>query len=275
MPELPEVETIRRSLAEWIIGQTIGRVWIKKNSRLLRNTVSAQVLKKKLTGRTIRALERRGKYLVFLLDQGHRLVIHLGMTGKLFRLAPHSPSPPHIHLRLALGKHHLLLQDPRTFGRIFWLPAGKLPDPSPLSRLGPEPLDEKTTAEYLAEKTAGRGCALKALLLDQTVLAGVGNIYADEACFQAGLSPFRPAGSLRPEEWETLLRALRSVLRAAIRGKGTTVRNYEWEHGKTGGFQKRLRVYGKAGGRCPACGQEIRRAVVAGRSTSFCPRCQK
>lgn len=275
MPELPEVETIRRELEPKLVGRTIQEVRIKKGSRLLRDTVSAATLQRNLLGQKIVALGRRGKYLIFTLGSGDFLLIHLGMTGRLFTAKQGEPAPVHTHLRLSFKDRDLLLIDPRTFGRVFWIPAGRLAAHSVIGSLGPEPLDPACSTSRLADQFARRSIAIKAALLDQAVLAGVGNIYADEACFRAGVSPLRPAKSLTPREIQALLRGLRRVLSASIAAKGTTFRDYQWDAGKSGDFIGKLKVYGKAGQPCPKCGAKIKRKVVGGRSTCYCTRCQK
>ena len=275
MPELPEVETIRCALVKKVIGQRIHRVRVRKDSRLLRDTVSSGTIKRRLTGKGIEAIGRRGKYLVFALDSGDFLVIHLGMTGCLYIADAEIKPPLHQHLRLELDDTDLVLVDPRTFGRILFIPAGRLEFHRVISRLGPEPLDHDFSAKTLGSVLSRRGAPLKAVLLDQSAIAGLGNIYADEVCFRAKVSPLRPANSLSASEVKALHSSIQRVLRQAIAKKGTTIRDYQWEAGRSGGFLDKLKVYGREGRTCPRCQNRIKRVVVAGRSTCFCPQCQK
>jgi formamidopyrimidine-DNA glycosylase len=275
MPELPEVETIRALLAGKVRGQTIAAVAARAGDRVFRDTVPAAKLKRALTGRRIEGLGRRGKYLLFALDSGDFLVIHLGMTGALYLLKPAEAGPRHTHLRLALDRADLVFVDPRTFGRVMIAPAGRLDELPGLRRLGPEPLDDSFTSLVLAAGLKGRKAPLKSLLLSQKPVAGLGNIYADEACFRARVNPLRPAGALRPPEVVALHRAIREVLRESISCKGTTIRDYRWDQGRSGEFACRLQVYGHTDGKCPRCGKKIQRATLAGRSTHFCAGCQK
>ena len=275
MPELPEVETVRSCLADKVSGRTIGKVTARPGARIFRDTVSLPRLKRALSGRKIGALGRRGKYLLFVLDNGDFLVIHLGMTGALYLIGPGEHSPKHTHLRLELGQSSLVLVDPRTFGRVLYAPAGRLESLPAIAQLGPEPLDPAFTADELGRRLANRKTPLKSLLLSQKAVAGLGNIYADEACFRAAINPLRPAGSLTTREIAALHRAIREVLTESISCRGTTIRDYRWDRGRSGEFAKRLQVYGRAGETCPRCGRKIVRRVLAGRSTHFCPRCQK
>ena len=275
MPELPEVETIRALLAGKVRGQTISAVTARAGDRIFRDTMPVAKLKKTLTGRRIEGLGRRGKYLLFALDSGDFLVIHLGMTGALYLLPPGEAGPAHTHLRLALGHADLVFVDPRTFGRVLLAPTGRLDELPALRQLGPEPLDEAFTAEVLAAGLTGRQAPLKSLLLSQKPVAGLGNIYADEACFRARINPLRQAGTLKPAEVVALHRSIREVLRESISCKGTTIRDYRWDQGKSGEFACRLQVYGHTGEKCPRCGKTIQRTVLGGRSTHYCRGCQK
>jgi formamidopyrimidine-DNA glycosylase len=275
MPELPEVETIRLCLLEKVVGQRINKVRVKSGSRLLRDTVSAAALRRGLRGKTIEAVSRRGKYLIFALSSGDFMVVHLGMSGRLYAQDKEERLPDHAHLRLELDECALILVDPRTFGRVFLVRAGKLDALPALARLGPEPLDTSFTLGHIKDAVSRRSAPIKAVLLDQSVVAGVGNIYADESCFCAGVNPLRPASTLRDREIRALRRSIRSVLRQSIRRKGTTIRDYKWDAGRSGDFAKMLKVYGKEGETCLNCRNEVKREVVAGRSTYFCAGCQK
>lgn len=274
MPELPEVETIRCCLAPKVTGQVVGKVRVKRGSRLLRDTVSGPALVRALIGRKIEAVGRRGKYLIFTLSSGDFLVIHLGMTGLIYAAAKTEPSPDHTHFRLELTDCSLILSDPRTFGRILYVESGKLAAHPALARLGPEPLDPAFNPAWLESRLAGRTAPIKALLLGQGLVAGIGNIYADEACFRARVLPFRPAGELSPLEIRALVKAIKAVIGKSIECRGTTIRDYQWDMGQSGDFGRRLKVYGREGKTCPRCQDKVNRMMVGGRSTFFCRGCQ-
>ncbi len=259
MPELPEVETIVRGLARRLPGRRIRRVEVTQ-TRVLRNGVSAA------EGAAIVGVRRWGKHIILDLDRGH-LIIHLGMTGQLLFDAPPGP---HTHARIRLDRDHLLLyNDIRQFGRLEY--AGRLP--ARLERLGPEPL-EISEDDFVARLRARRAM-LKPLLLNQSFLRGLGNIYADEALFRAGLHPRAIAARLRVDRARRLHRAIVEVLRESIHHGGTSISDYLGSDGRRGSFQNRLRVYQRTGEPCPACGAAIRRILVAQRGTHFCPHCQR
>ncbi len=276
MPELPEVETIRRCLEDDIKGETIEDVWIKRGSRLFRDTVGDAALKRALSGRKITRLDRRGKYLVMGLDSGSALVVHLGMSGGLYLIEKENSVPDHTHLKLEFSKKNLVMVDPRTFGRVLFSKAGEVDSNVVLSALAPDPFKGSFTAVRLRESLSGRKLPLKAALLDQrTAVSGLGNIYADECCFRAGVHPERPAGSLSATEAEKLHDSIKKVLAEAIECKGTTIRDYQWSEGRSGEFESRLRVYGREGEECRTCGGRISKSRIRERSTYYCPRCQK
>jgi formamidopyrimidine-DNA glycosylase len=273
MPELPEVETVLRRIRPRLLGQRIEQVEFRRASRLLRDTVSAPELARHLRGARVQEVRRRGKYLVLNLDCGHDLVLHLGMTGKLVEVPP-GCNQSHAHARFCFDGFDLLFCDPRTFGRIVLLPGGDTEALPGLASIGPEPLGKDFTSACLLKALHQRQAPIKALLMDQRIIAGLGNIYVDEALFRAGIHPLRPGGSLSLAELKRLRRAIRAVLREAIRFCGTTIINYEWAAGRKGSFQNKLRIYGRAGEPCRACGRRIASARVAGRTTCFCPHCQ-
>jgi len=273
MPELPEVETVRRRIEPRLVGQRIEEVVFRPRTRLLRDTLPGRAVARHLRGARVEAINRRGKYLIWELDCGHALVLHLGMTGKLMDVKP-GRKEPHTHARFCFGGFDLLFTDTRTFGRIVLLPQGKVEALPGLAQMGPEPLGPKFNALYLTCAFYRRKAPVKALLLDQRVVAGLGNIYVDEALFRAGIHPLRPAGDLDPPELSRLSRAIKNLLRVAIRYCGTTVMNFEWDAGREGRFQKKLRVYGRQGQPCRKCGRPLASARTAGRTTTFCPRCQ-
>ncbi|MGC8875979.1 DNA-formamidopyrimidine glycosylase [Thermus sp.] len=262
MPELPEVETTRRKLLPLLLGRRILEVRHQDPLRY-RHTERAE-------GRRVEGVGRRGKFLLLSLSGGLEMVLHLGMTGG-FRLE----ETPHTRVRFLLEKGVLYFHDPRRFGRIWVVERGDHREIPLLSRLGPEPLSEAFTFPgFLQGLRSAR--PLKALLLDQTRVAGMGNIYADEALFRARLSPLRPGRSLGEEEAWRLFQAIREVLSEAVALGGSTLsdRAYRQPDGLPGSFQERHAVYGRAGLPCPACGAPIARRVVAGRGTHFCPNCQ-
>ncbi len=270
MPELPEVEVIRRGLAPKILGRRF--LSIKVGKKRLRQASSPQHLRRWLPGRRLERLQRRGKYLVFRFEGGVTLVIHLGMTGRLLLGAP-LRSHPHVHLVFTLeGGLTLSFEDVRRFGQVVLFTPGE--PLTPLHQVGREPFSRRVTPEWLAEVARGRRRPLKNFLLDGRILAGLGNIYACEVMFAAGLHPATAAGDLGLAEWTRVLQETRRILQRAIRQGGTTVNDYLNSHGETGLFQLELMVYGREGEPCRRCGQAIERLVQAGRSTFFCPRCQ-
>ncbi|MGC7845957.1 bifunctional DNA-formamidopyrimidine glycosylase/DNA-(apurinic or apyrimidinic site) lyase [Desulforudis sp. 1088] len=272
MPELPEVETIVRGLAPLITGQQIQEVEIHKAKVIACPEPSA--FAELVKGRTIERLQRRGKYILMELSGGVTMVIHLRMTGQLVYYADPAPPPKHTHLVLRLAQGWLRFTDPRQFGRVLAVPASELDRVGGLKDLGPEPLDPRFTEKELCRLVNGRKQKIKALLLDQRVLAGMGNIYTDEALYLAGIHPDRPAAELTARETKALYSAVKKVLDEGIAFGGTSVRDYVDAHGVEGRFQKMLKVYGKKGEPCPCCGTPIARTVCAGRGTYFCPRCQ-
>lgn len=279
MPELPEVEVTRLRLAPAWIGRRITHVVTGPPSYFFLTPPSRLV--RSLTGRTTRALHRHGKYLWAELDDGSRLLCHLGMTGQLFTCAPQRArrllaEDPHVHLALSLkakgnAAQVLVFRDVRKFGKVQWLPRGE--DSARLSKMGPDALE--IGARSLLVALASRNVPIKTVLLDQRVLAGVGNIYADEALFSAGIQPTRAARTLRADECRKLVRELRRVFRAAIGAGGSTVSDFLQADGEPGAYQDNHRVYGRAGEACSRCGAAITRIVLGQRSTHFCPRCQR
>ncbi|MGD0946811.1 MAG: bifunctional DNA-formamidopyrimidine glycosylase/DNA-(apurinic or apyrimidinic site) lyase [Candidatus Binatia bacterium] len=269
MPELPEVETVRRSLLP-IIGRRVEAVEVIE-SRLRRRV--AQNFALRLTGCTIEAIERRGKYLLFHLSAGEYLLAHLGMTGALLLQPVGTPPQRHDHVRFRLsGGVQLTYNDPRRFGL---LRAGTLNELAELANVGPDPLAHDFSVDQLTALARGRKRPVKNLLMDQRALGGIGNIYASEILFRAGIRPSRPARRLTRRELSALLAATRAVLRSAIRHGGSSISDYRDSEGRTGYFQLRLRVYDRAGQPCLGCGTPVRHTVHAGRSSFYCPKCQK
>jgi|UniRef100_A0A7V6A2W3 formamidopyrimidine-DNA glycosylase len=270
MPELPEVEVIKRGLAPRLVGRRFLTVTVGDKS--LRRGSSRQELLRWLPGRRLEDLRRRGKYLVFALEGGVTLLVHLGMTGRLLMGVPPGHGP-HVHLLFTLENGlTLAFQDVRRFGQVLVFPPGE--PVLPLEQVGREPFSRRVTPAWLAGVAQGRTRPLKNFLLDGRILAGIGNIYACEIMFAAGLHPTTPAGALRLTDWAHVLQKTRRILTRAIRQGGTTVNDFLNSHGETGLFQVELMVYGREGQPCKQCGKTIRRLIQAGRSTFFCPRCQ-
>ena len=270
MPELPEVETSRRGIAPYVTGQTVVRVVVREHR--LRWPVSSE-LETALTGTVIRTVERRAKYLLLRTDTGCVLV-HLGMSGSLCILFRSVPAQKHDHVDIELASGHCLrFTDPRRFGA--WLWTAEAPEQHPLLRhLGPEPLEGNFSADYLYTVARGRSVPVKAFLMDNRVVVGVGNIYANEALFLAGINPLRAAGRIALPRYEILVKTIRDVLAAAIWQGGTTLRDFVGGNGKGGYFQQYLQVYGREGCPCLRCGAPIRSRRLGQRSTFYCPRCQ-
>ncbi|GIV78547.1 MAG: formamidopyrimidine-DNA glycosylase [Litorilinea sp.] len=274
MPELPEVETYLRELEPTLTGRRVTAVQVFWPRTIA--TPSVDAFCQGMGGQVFAHFGRRGKFMLLGLAGGDTLIVHLRMTGRL-HLEPASTGPsPHTHVVMALDDGRALhYTDTRKFGRL-WL----VSDPETvLGHLGPEPLDTDFTAAYLAGRLAGRRASIKALLLDQGVVAGVGNIYADEALFLAGIHPARPAGSLAPAEVERLCGAVTSVLQQAIERQGSSLgdspwQNYRRPNGQPGSFQDEHKVFQRTGQPCVRCGQPIQRMVIAQRGTHFCPHCQ-
>jgi formamidopyrimidine-DNA glycosylase len=272
MPELPEVETTRRGVAPHVIGRRIAA--LKVYDRRLRWPVPAG-LSKRLAGRTVDALERRSKYLLFRLGSD-TLLMHFGMTGSL-RVYPGAPPErrPHDHIDVILDSGATLrYHDPRRFGAMLWLPAPAERHPL-LARLGPEPFDEAFDAEYLHRETRRRTAAIKLALMDNALVVGVGNIYANESLFRAGIRPTTPARRVSKARLAKLADAVRETLSEAIAKGGSTLRDYVNGNGQPGYAQQAYFVYGREGERCRVCGSPIRSIRQGGRATSFCPRCQR
>jgi formamidopyrimidine-DNA glycosylase len=268
MPELPEVETVARGLARLLEGAVVARIEPLRAD--LRRPIPAAL--STATG-AVRAVRRRAKYLLIDLPGG-TILCHLGMTGS-WRLAPAGDERSHDHclVHLADGRR-LAYRDPRRFGLLDWIPAGAA-HPA-LAGLGPEPLDEAAfTADYLSIACRGRRSAIKGLIMDQAQVVGVGNIYAQEALFRAGIRPGRAAGRVPRARLEALVAEIRAVLTAAIAAGGSTISDFRQAGGEHGWFQQQHQVYGRGGQPCAGCGHRLASGVVAGRGTTWCPRCQR
>ena len=274
MPELPEVETVRARLEPALVGRELTSVEIL-DSRLTRPHDPLGVAAE-LTGERVQAVERRGKYLVVRFASGRALLIHLRMTGSLLHTCGGADPEPDPHRRAVVTLEDgsdVVYRDVRRFGT--WVLAE--PDevePYLAERLGGEPLDATFTTRRLADSLAGRRAPVKAAILDQRRLAGVGNIYADEALWRARIHPLRPAGDLREQELRALHRGIRAALKAGIARQGATLRDYRTPDGGSGRMQHEFKVYGREGEPCDRCGRPIEKIRAAGRGTWFCPGCQ-
>ncbi len=267
MPELPEVETVRRRLSTCLPGLVLDQVTVNDPTVSLQ---SEDTLRAALRGRRVVALRRRGKYLIVELE-GMLLVVHLRMTGRLVFAPEPGVRAPRFVAHFTPGTD-LRFYDTRRFGRVWAVEAAD--EDEFFAALGPEPFGPRFTAAYLRDALRGRGTPLKSLLLDQRRLAGVGNIYADEALFRAGLNPLRRAGTLKPVEAARLHDALLETLQAGIEHNGSSIDTFVGPEGDRGAFQEILNVYGRAGEPCRICGVTVRRVELGGRGTHFCPRCQ-
>ena len=269
MPELPEVETTVRGLTPVLEGQRITRVQLRRPD--LRRPFPDD-LGQRLTGATVTGLSRRAKYGLIATDRGDTMIFHLGMSGR-WRVDP-AELLKHDHLILETPTQRLALNDARRFGSVDLVPTASLADFPAFKTLGPEPLGPGLTAGYLHTALAGRIASIKLMLLDQRIVAGLGNIYVCEALFLAGIAPKHPAGTLSRARLDRLVPAIRSVLLAAIEAGGSSLRDYVRPDGELGYFSKQFAVYGREGQPC-ACGGAVARYAEGGRSTFWCPKCQR
>ncbi|HTU31377.1 MAG TPA: bifunctional DNA-formamidopyrimidine glycosylase/DNA-(apurinic or apyrimidinic site) lyase [Solirubrobacteraceae bacterium] len=271
MPELPEVETIRRQLAPHLEGRTLTAVEVL-DPRWTAPRAPGEVART-LTDRTVLGLARAGKYLIWELSDDHHLLMHLRMTGTLLFDPP--ADPPHTRVRVALSDgHRLVYIDPRRFGTGHLVESSEARAAYLGSRLGPEPLTAAFTTAYLRDAALGRTAPVKAFVLDQRRIAGVGNIYADEALFRAGIHPLRAAGSLRPVQLEALREGIEEALAAGIAAKGATIDDFRHVDGAYGSFQDQFLVHLRQGEPCVRCERPVRKLVVGGRGTYVCEHCQ-
>ncbi|MBL6927881.1 MAG: bifunctional DNA-formamidopyrimidine glycosylase/DNA-(apurinic or apyrimidinic site) lyase [Rhodospirillales bacterium] len=276
MPELPEVETVRRGLEPALLGRVLNRVSVRR--RKLRIPIPDN-FEASLTGRRITTLSRRAKFLLIHLDDGNCVIVHLGMSGRFLVHTGAPPEPgPHDHVILETDAGaSACFNDPRRFGFVDLSPASELDSHRFLRRLGPEPLGNAFGPDLLGERLAGRSGPIKTVLLDQSVVAGIGNIYACEALFRAGISPRRKASGIKGARLKRLAAAIRDVLNEAIEAGGSSLRDHRQPSGESGYFQHNFAVYGREGEGCPDCdcGGRIRRLVQSGRSTFYCARRQR
>lgn len=271
MPELPEVETTVRGLARYLEGEQIARVAVNRPD--LRRPFPPDLVQV-LTGARVTALGRRAKYGLVHTDRGQTMVFHLGMSGR-WRIEPDA-ADKHDHLVLETGAGHVLaLNDARRFGSVDLVDTAGLEQWPAFAALGPEPLGDELTPAHLATAFKGRAAPVKPLLLDQRIVAGLGNIYVCEALLRAGIRPDRAAGSISRKGLERLVPEIKAVLGESIEAGGSTIRDYAQPNGELGYFAASWRVYGREGEDCHHCGQPVRRMVQGGRSTFWCGTCQK
>ncbi|TRM12923.1 DNA-formamidopyrimidine glycosylase [Lentibacillus cibarius] len=274
MPELPEVETIKETLKRFCINKTIADVRVYW-SNMIKRPDDAEQFKHQLIGQTIRDLDRKGKFLLFQLDDTV-LVSHLRMEGKYSVHPAHEPVKKHTHVIFAFNDgEELRYNDVRKFGTMHVFDIGEAQDNKPLNQLGLDPFDAAFTAEYLYQKLKKTERAIKTVLLDQTVVAGLGNIYVDETLFKANVHPLRKASKLKKKEVTAIWEASIATLREAIDKGGTTIRSYVNSHGDMGMFQQDLFVYGRDNEPCKMCGKEIVKMKIGGRGTHVCLTCQQ
>ncbi len=274
MPELPEVEVLRRSLAGPLLGRRVEAVRVHHTG--LREPVDRRSLEKAAVGRRIVALGRRSKYLLIDLDGAHSLIVHLGMSGRLTLVPESEERELHEHVSFALDDgRRLRFRDPRRFGMVLARPTETLFDESRFRALGPEPLDGNLDGKALAAAAERRRGPVKGFLLNGSVVAGVGNIYACEALWRAGVHPKRTVDRIAAARWDRLAAAVRETLSDAVEQGGTTLNDFADGEGNSGYFQVSLAVYGREGEPCPRCERPIRRIVQGQRSTFYCVGCQR
>jgi formamidopyrimidine-DNA glycosylase len=271
VPELPEVETTVRGLRPVLEGQVLTSIEPRRAD--LRFAFPPD-LRQRLTGARVIALSRRAKYGLIDTDRADTMIFHLGMSGR-WRVDP-AEIGTHDHLVLTTGQgRRLSLNDTRRFGFVDLVPTDDLPHYQAFAVMGPEPLGTEFTAEYLARALAGRSAPIKALLLDQRIVAGLGNIYVCEALHMAGIAPSRAGGRIAAPRLAALVTAIKDVLAWAIEAGGSTIRDYAQPDGELGYFARQWRVYGREGAACPGCEAPVRRRTEGGRSTFYCPHCQR
>ncbi|MYL34153.1 DNA-formamidopyrimidine glycosylase [Pontibacillus yanchengensis] len=274
MPELPEVETIKKTLEHMVIGETIKNVIIYW-PKMIKQPDDSKEFTNLVKGQKINRLERRGKFLLFYLDT-HVLISHLRMEGKYGVFSTETPLAKHTHVRILFeGGQELRYQDVRKFGTMHLYNMGEEFNVPPLEQLGPEPFEDSFSVPYLHNKLKRTNRHIKTVLLDQTILAGLGNIYVDEALFKAAIHPLRIASSITEDEVRSLHRSIQETLREAVAQGGTTIRSYVNTQGQIGMFQQQLNVYGREEENCNVCSTPITKLKVGGRGTHVCLTCQK
>jgi formamidopyrimidine-DNA glycosylase len=274
MPELPEVEVLRRSLEPHLVGDRIVRVEVRNPA--LREPVETARLRRSAAGRDVVALRRRSKYLLIDLTGGKTVVVHLGMSGRLTLAGGGEPLEPHEHVAFHLQSgRRLRFRDPRRFGLVLALETAEIEADPHFAHLGVEPLAGGFSGEVLARAAAGKRGPVKAFLMDARVVVGVGNIYASETLYRAGVHPARSVARISAARWDRIAASTVAVLSQAIAQGGTTLNDFADGEGRSGYFQVSLAAYDREGQPCLACGSAVRRIVQAGRSTYYCPRCQR
>lgn len=269
MPELPEVETICQGIRCHLIGQRIYQVIVRQQQ--LRWPVPLNLIDD-LPSQVIHAITRRGKYLLFKIDQGS-LIMHLGMSGHIRILPTNTPNQKHDHIDIAMENGDCLrFNDPRRFGALLW---AQHPDQHPLLvKLGPEPLSNKFTANYLYQQTRKRKTPIKTFIMDSHIVVGVGNIYANEALFSAHINPLKKAEDISQEQCNTLTRSIKNILSKAIKQGGTTLKDFKNSEGKPGYFKQQLQVYGRGDKACNRCEATLKEIRINNRTTVYCTHCQ-
>ncbi|MDP9236882.1 MAG: bifunctional DNA-formamidopyrimidine glycosylase/DNA-(apurinic or apyrimidinic site) lyase [Chloroflexota bacterium] len=275
MPELPEVETVRRDLEARIIGRKITSCWVAPDAPRLVQLITPDDFCRSLSGRTITGLRRRGKYLIVDLDDERAWVMHRRMSGNVLYRVPADPPDDYVRALFTLDDgHELRWTDLRKFGTMWLVEDATMV----METLGPEPLEAEFTPQVLRQRAGKRTAPIKSVLLDQTVLAGMGNLYTDEALHYAKVHPLRPANRLRPDDWLRLHAGILRALRMGIDGRGsslgTTLRDHINVDGAPGQNQETVQAYGREGAPCFTCGTPMRRIKIGGRSSVFCPKCQ-
>lgn len=271
MPELPEVETVKRGLEPWLLNRTITGAEVRIER--LRLPIPEEI--HQLHGQTIHKVHRRAKYLLIDTDQGH-LIYHLGMSGSMRIIKQNEPPKAHDHVDLLLDNGRALrFNDPRRFGIVLWCEPNQLAQHQLLAHLGPEPFDDRFTAQYLKTAAGQRKTAIKNFIMDGHVVVGVGNIYASESLHIAGIHPHRAAGRISLSRYEKLVQAIQDILQAAIDVGGTTLKDFVDSEGNPGYFFRELMVYDRADEDCKQCGCPIKRTITGQRSTYYCPQCQR
>lgn len=271
MPELPEVETTMRGIEPHILGQIVAKLIVRNGN--LRWPVPKH-LPATLAGQTVTHLARRGKYIIIQCDTGS-ILLHLGMSGRVRILDNAKPAAKHDHVDFQFSNGKTLrFTDPRRFGALLWTDQNPA-EHTLLRHLGPEPLTSAFNSEYLAARAKSRKLAVKSFIMDSKIVVGVGNIYAAEALFMAGIHPEYPAGKITRAKYDDLISAIKSILQSAIKKGGTTLKDFSQSDGKPGYFSIELQVYGKQNQPCPRCATKLELLKIGQRSTVFCPTCQK
>lgn len=267
MPELPEIETVKRSLAPKLTGERLTRVVARRSG--LRSVFPDFT---PLLGQRVRGVERRSKYLRVIFPDGE-LLVHLGMSGSLSWVDANTPAGKHDHLDLVFGSKCVRLRDPRRFGMVAWQPKGEVH--RSIEKLGPEPLTEAFTGRVLHARLQGRTTPIKVALMDPRIVVGVGNIYATEALFRAGIDPRKDAGSVSLARCKALVGHVKDVLEEGIAKGGSTLRDFHGVEGQVGEFARGMQVYGRAGEDCEICGSCIKTTRLGGRASAWCAKCQR